>query len=113
MPDKDVRSVRDLIYYSELLDYEIKVPIGFVTDFASVPRLPIIYSLFGDRAHHEAVIHDYLYKTGKVNKELADKVFLEAMKCRDKNWSIRYPMYWGVKFGASKAWNDHRKNDPI
>lgn len=109
--DKSYRLDSDLIYYSELLDYEVIMPKGSITDFASVPRVPIIYWFFGGRAHHESAIHDYLYSTGKVNKVLADKVFLEAMECRKKNRFIRYPMYWGVRIGGSKAWKDHRKND--
>ena len=27
----------------------ITVPTGFLTDFASVPRMPIVFLLFGDR----------------------------------------------------------------
>jgi hypothetical protein len=96
----------DLIYYSELLGTDIIVPKGFETDFASVPRLPFIYSLFGDRAHHESVIHDYLYRTLPhiCTREQADKVFLEAMTIREKNWFIRESMFIGVRFGGKSSW---------
>jgi hypothetical protein len=52
---------RSLVYESDLLG-KIIVPVDFETDFASVPRVPIAYELFGDRAHRESVIHDYLYR---------------------------------------------------
>lgn len=107
--DEHFQLDKELVYFSELLNYQIIVPSSFETDFASVPRVPIAFWFFGDRAHHESVIHDYLYATGKVNKQLADKVFLEAMEVRGKNWFIRRSMYLGVVLGGWKAWRDHRK----
>lgn len=95
---------KPLSYYSELVCELIIVPAGFVTDFASVPRLPIVYMAFGDRAHHESVIHDYLYQTHKYSKAIADKVFLEAMKVRGKPFWIRESMYLGVFFGGASSY---------
>ena len=43
-----------LAYWSPLVG-RIQVPAGFQTDFASVPRLPIAYWLYGARAHREGV----------------------------------------------------------
>lgn len=91
------------ILNSPLVFGEIKVPAGFETDLASVPRVPIIYALWGARAHREAVIHDFLFR--KDSDPLmgfieANKVFLEAMKSRGKPFYIRYPMYWGVCIGS-------------
>lgn len=100
----------DLVYETDvammyfLPTFKITVPRGFVTDFASVPRVPIIYSLFGDRAHREAVVHDYLYQTHFVPKALADKVFLEAMKARGKGWFVRFGMYLGVVLGGASSY---------
>ena len=100
----------DLVYETDvamlyfLPTFKITVPKGFVTDFASVPRVPIVYSLFGDRAHREAVVHDYLYQTHLVPKAMADKVFLEAMKARGKSPFVRYGMYWGVVLGGAGSY---------
>jgi len=88
-----------LIYYSESLDFLIDIPKGFETDFASVPRIPIIYSLWGARAHREGVLHDYLFRINSiptVSFSTANGLFLEAMKSRKKSNFIAYPMYWGV-----------------
>jgi hypothetical protein len=49
-----------LIYDSKTVG-KIIVPEGYVTDFASVPRVPIAYLLTGGLAHAAAVVHDYLY----------------------------------------------------
>lgn len=89
----------------------VDAPAGFKTDFASVPRVPLVYIAFGDRAHHESVIHDYLYRSDSVpvvSRAVADRVFLEAMKCRGKPWHIRWPMYLGVRAGGWTVY--HKKN---
>ena len=99
-----------LVYTSDIVG-KVEVPAGFETDFASVPRVPIAYSLFGDRAHREAVIHDYLYRTDsvpQVSRSKADNVFFEAMKVRGKSFFVRYSMYWGVVLGGWTAY--HKKN---
>lgn len=87
-----------LIYYSPIAGI-IEVPVGFETDFASVPRVPIVYALYGNRAHREGVVHDYLFRKGsipRVSFMTANKVFLEAMDCRGKAFYVRYPMYSAV-----------------
>ena len=99
----------DLKYQSELFNGIIVAPVGFLTDFASVPRVPIAYTAFGDRAHRESTLHDFLYFTALVSKVMADKIFLEAMKARNKQFWVRWSMYIGVRVGGSKAWNEHRK----
>lgn len=98
-----------LLYASALLNLQLIVPPGFETDFASVPRVPIVYTQFGDRAHRESVIHDWLYYTGVYPRKKADAVFLEAMEARNKPLWIRRAMWIGVRLGGWKAWNEHRK----
>ena len=95
-----------LVYESDLLKCKVTVPIGFQTDFASVPKVPIAYMLFGDRAHREAVIHDYLYRSDSVPvvaRKQADDVFYEAMKLRGKSFFVRWCMWGGVRLGG---WTD-------
>lgn len=100
-----------LKYWSALLDCMVVVPYWFEsqepcepdacfeTDFASVPRVPFIYESWGNRAHREAVLHDYLYRVDSrpvVTFSQANRVFLEAMTSRGVSWWIRWPMYWAV-----------------
>ena len=104
-----------LVYVSNILG-SITVKAGFETDFASVPRIPLFYSLFGDRAHREAVIHDYLYRTDCVppaSFSEANSVFLEAMECRGKSWYVRFPMYWGVCIGGSFSYHKRKVDDKL
>jgi len=98
------RLLNDLVYQCEN-DHLIIIPTGFQTDLASVPRVPIIYMAWGDRAHREAVLHDYLYRTNSVplvTRAEADGYFKQAMISRDQPWYIYHPMYAGVRlFGVA------------
>lgn len=119
-----------LKYYSELLGCLIVVPpwfetkepneagetAFFETDFASVPRVPIFYEIWGNRAHREAVLHDYLYRidsTPVVTYSQANRVFLEAMKATGKPIHVRWPMYLGVVLGGWTAFHKRRVKDKI
>lgn len=98
-----------LEYESDLLGL-IEVPEGFETDLASVPRVPIVYMLWGGKAHREGVIHDYLYRIDSVplaSFSQANEVFFEAMQTREKPFYVRYPMWWGVCIGGGSSY--HKK----
>ena len=104
-----------LIYESDLVG-KITIKPGFETDLASVPRIPIVYALWGGRAHSEAVVHDYLFRLDAkptVTFPEANKVFLEAMEVRGKSWYIRYPMYWGVCIGSYGCFHKRLVEDSI
>lgn len=89
---------QDLVYETDIGPLvQIKVPKGFITDFASVPRLPLAYSFFGNKANRPAVIHDYLYQTNMVTRGTADAIFLEAMKVDGQGVITRYAMWAGVR----------------
>lgn len=89
-----------LVFESDLLGVVV-VPSGFETDFASVPRLPIAYSLFGDVVHAPAVIHDYLYSEEQIERAKADAVFEEAMAASGVSWWKRKMMWLAVRvFGG-------------
>jgi len=97
-------------YQSDLAKCIITVPIGFETDFASVPRfMPLVYACLGDTAHQPAVIHDWLYYTALVDRPTADKILLEAMKVWGMSDWRAYAIYYGVRIGGWAAWNLHRK----
>ena len=107
---------KPLIYRSELLNRIIVVPKGFQTDLATVPRVPIIYSLWGHRAHREAVVHDYLCRTGipfEITVWKANSVFLEAMGSTGKPAYIKYPMYAGVAVGCWALFQKRSVNDTL
>lgn len=99
-----------LRYQSDLAASIFTVPVGFYTDFASVPRfMPLAYACLGDTAHQPAVIHDWLYYAAITPREMADAIFLEAMDVWGMPLWRRELIYWGVRAGGWAAWNDHRK----
>lgn len=82
----------------------IHVPAGFVTDFASVPRLPVAYFLAGGLAHAAAVVHDWLYTTHQTDRSTADAVFREACQaCGVSAWRA-WIMWAGVRAGGASSW---------
>lgn len=85
-------------YYSSLLDEVVRVPQGFETDFASVPRMPLAFLLTGDTAHAAAVVHDWLceHPDGR-ERELIDRVFLEACEVSQVPRWRRWLMYRAVR----------------
>jgi len=94
-----------LVYESDVAGMTITVPAGFQTDFASVLRLPVIYFLFGDRAHAAATVHDYLYNTALVPRKTADDVFSEAMDVSTDLSSVsRWLMWSAVRLFGGNAY---------
>lgn len=101
-----------MVYYWHRKMLRVKIPQGFRTDFASVPR--IVQPLIPVNGRHRlpAVLHDYLYsQAGKVSNDRggfvtysrkdADKVFAEAMKKENVTAWKRWSMYRAVRlFGG-------------
>jgi len=79
LPGRQWRLLAPLRYQSAVLGTLIEVPTGFLSDLASVPRLPLAYLLAGDTAHEAAVVHDYLYQVRISTRAQADAVLAEAM----------------------------------
>lgn len=99
---------RDFVYVTEIPlagGSMILVPAGFVTDFASIPR--VLWVLLPPTGEYgrAAVIHDYLYRTpGKATRGQADSVFLEAMKAAGVGWFTRMTMYSAVRVGGGRSY---------
>jgi len=87
----------------------IVVPIGFITDFASVPKL--FWSILPPTGKYgkAAVVHDFLYWTAIVSKDDADSIFLEAMKVLGVGKITRGIMYRAVSWFGKSAWDGHRE----
>jgi len=95
--------ISPLIFDSNIYG-EITVPAGFFTDFASVPRIPIVYAMFGNKSHSSAALHDYLYSGSEdISRKDADNIFLEAMESRNQSKWCRKVMWRAVRwFGGGR-----------
>nr|WP_306456590.1 DUF1353 domain-containing protein [Paraburkholderia bryophila] len=72
------RLTSPLVYQSAVAKLKFTVPVGFETDFASVPRTPVAFLLTADSAHEASALHDWLYTEHPVAREVADAVLREA-----------------------------------
>ncbi|MCX8016371.1 MAG: DUF1353 domain-containing protein [Rhodocyclaceae bacterium] len=91
----------------------VRVPAGFETDLASIPRLfwPILPPQ--GRYAKAAILHDWLYALGPAGdaaaRRRADEIFLEAMAVLGCPAWQRRPIYWAVRLfgGAAFGRSDH------
>lgn len=105
--------VEPLEYQSDLLKRTLTVPAGFVTDFASVPRIPVAFLLTGNSAHEAAVVHDWLYSTHEVDRATADAVFREAcVACGTYGWKA-WLMWAGVRVGGAGPYEAAGQPQPL
>ena len=82
----------------------IQVDLGFVTDFASVPRilwwaLPK-WGVYGNAS----VIHDWLYWTQKRSRLQSDNIMLEAMTVLEVQPIIKKLIFYAVRTFGWWAW---------
>jgi hypothetical protein len=127
IPEKPFVVLESFIYeIGELGSHRsIRVPAGFRTDFASVPRP--FRNLFSPAGTYgkAAVIHDYLYNDGYVTEMLidsetgdtyerhinvsrkeADDIFLEGMIVLGVGWWTRTLIYRAIRFGGrGETWS--------
>lgn len=90
-------------YYADKLGNKINefaIPEGFITDFASTPR--IFYPLFPPVGIYNkaAMVHDYLYSKEsklKITRKDADLYFLQAMEVLGVRKWKRLLMYYAVR----------------
>jgi hypothetical protein len=89
----------------------IEVPQGFVTDFASVPR--IFWRIIPPWGEYSpaAVVHDWLYTKAKCKRKEADDIFLELMERLGVPVIVRTAMYWAVRIGGGIVWGHPRKEN--
>lgn len=98
------RLLAPLVYESDLAGITVTAPEGFVTDLASVPRLPFAYLLTGGVGHAAAVIHDVLYTKHQVVRSTADDIFHEALLVLGiPRWQAAL-MWVGVRLGGWIGW---------
>lgn len=94
-------------YLSEDKNDVIEVPVGFVTDLATVPR--IFWSLLPPDGEYAkaAIIHDYLYHYPLRNRKESDLIFLDGMKVLGVPKWKRIIMYLAVRIFGWKYYHTH------
>lgn len=97
----------------------VRIPAGFITDFASFP-LGVFLKSPGGKWDKAAIVHDVLYKTALVSTDdgprrltrgECDDVFYEAMQVAGVDWLRLWVIYLGVRIGGWRAWGRHRRSE--
>ena len=93
--------------------YKVTVKTGFDFDGASIPKSfwSVIGSPFNGAYVPSAVIHDGLYASEALSREICDEIFLELMKADGVSYTKRYAMYWAVRVGGALVWKKHTKEE--
>ncbi len=87
----------------------IDVPIGFITDFASVPRVFWWFTPKWGKYGNAAVIHDFCYWDQRYGRKRSDEIFREAMKVLKVGKVKTLLLYCAVKWFGCMAWRANRK----
>ncbi|MDE2106452.1 MAG: DUF1353 domain-containing protein [Patescibacteria group bacterium] len=93
-------------------DFLTVVPVGFVTDLASVPKIFWdILPPFG-KYTEAAVVHDWLYRRQFTTRKFADGCLRAGMKaCGVPRWQV-VVIYYAVRWFGRHAWNDDSRKIP-
>lgn len=89
----------------------VVVPMGFKTDFASVPKW--LWSIFPPTGYYQraALLHDYCYmmsmfpnKRVCATRRAADAMFRRQMKRDGVGWRTRYTLWLAVRLFGGQFW---------
>jgi len=73
------------------------IPVGFKTDFASIPRAARWLIPVNGKHRLAALVHDYRYQKAAIPRLGADLMFLAMMKEAGVGYVKRYAMYYAVR----------------
>ena len=84
--------------------YDITVPVGFVSDMASVPR--IFWNIIPPWGTYgpAAIAHDWLYRDAIPTRADDDAILLDLMSRLDTPWCERQAIYWAVRSWGWLYW---------
>ena len=93
----DIRGIREII----------TVPVGFITDFASIPKqLRWLFKPNDKQYAKSSVIHDFMYR--KVyDRQFADEVFCEGSKVLGTPKWKRVMMYTALRLFGWIVWDKY------
>jgi len=99
----------DFVYQFPDSKVEIRVPKGFVTDFASIPEP--FRPVFSEKSAKSdaAIIHDYLYWDQSCGRGQADQIMQLAMKDAGVSSVEVLLIYGALKFGGRSGWKTNER----
>ena len=99
-----------LTYRIGISQDSITVPVGFVTDLASIP--PALQSFIQQNGPSllPAVVHDYLYWKQTCTRDQSDQILLLAMIEHAVPEAQRFAIYQAVHFAGMFAWDENARS---
>jgi hypothetical protein len=87
----------------------VTVPIGFVTDFASIPRM--FWSMLPPDGlyTYPAIVHDFLYWHQSTSRQVADQIMRFAMEDFRVSTVVSGAIYRSVDLFGGSAWSENKK----
>lgn len=95
----------------------ITVPVGFITDYDSIPRIPVIFTMFKGLPPSSCTLHDYLYcqigtTDARFTRQEADSIFLNALAKEEVSFIKRKMAYLAVRlFGQAHMWYTRERRE--
>ena len=97
----------------DVLGYRITVKKGFDFDGASIPQA--LWSVYGNplsgKFRIAALVHDALYASEELPREVADAIFLDLMKQHEVGYLKRQTMYYAVRSAGWYVWRRNTKEE--
>lgn len=105
-------SLLDSFSYTSKTGMVITVPVGATSDGASTPRE--IWSFIPPFGTYwmAAFLHDYLYRSTDLPKDVCDDLLKEAMEDLCVDWIERDEIFEGVHVGGQSSFDEDRKVSP-
>lgn len=90
---------------------------GFITDYASIPRLLWVVIPPRGKYNRGAIVHDFLYQTApvdprtnaRVTQATADAILREACENLDVRATQRFAIWAGLRAGGWVTWTRYRR----
>lgn len=105
------RVLEPFTFGSQTIERMIRVPAGFVTDFASIPRA--LWAVLPPTGTYgkAALIHDLLYRTPHeaCTRAEADRILLEAMLASRVGFWVSCVIYLAVRVGGRRAFKPRQE----
>lgn len=84
--------------------YIMRVPKGYLSDFASIPRpFQAIFNAVNDIAP-AATAHDYAYSVELFERHIIDRMFYDALRANGVGWLRAQTLYRAVRLGGWTSW---------
>ena len=103
--------VSPLVYENNELILQVNPKFDF--DGASVPQClwSFGFSPMTGGYQRSACLHDALYASEYFDRDICDKLFLEAMESEGVGYMKRYSMYYAVRAFGGQVWKKHTKEE--